>query len=182
MRSVVRNVGAAAPWIKSRLRPAVAMLGLLGLCALAPAALLTGKGEHDALPAMRSARVSLAGLDLSTPEGARDARERIGKAARALCAGNLGKRPLDGCVSDVLAAAERQIRARTLAVSLADLDLSTPQGVRAARDRIEAAARRVREPQPGSEVPSTRIGACVDETFAHAARQAELLQRISIDF
>jgi UrcA family protein len=136
MSSVHRPLSAAAQRLRSGLKPAARALGLLTLCALVPAAFLTGK-EGRAFPASPSARVSLAGLDLSTPDGLRDARERIRKAARDLCARNLGQRPLDrsfdSCVDDVTVAAQRQIRARTAKVSLADLDLSAPEGVRAAR-------------------------------------------------
>ena len=177
-----QNVGATAHRISFRLNAASIVLGLLVLCAVAPAALFTGKQGAE-FSAASNARVSLAGLDLSTPDGAREADERIRKAAHALCARNLGKRPLDWCVDDVLAAGQRQIRERTIRVSLAGLDLSTPQGVHVARGRLEAAARRVcQDPHLGSEVASTRNSDCVDETFARALRRVELLERISVDF
>jgi len=100
-----------------------------------------------------------------------------------LCARNLGQRSLDLCVDEVMAAAQRQIKARTAKVSLADLDLGKPQDVQAARDRLQAAARRVcQELQTGREVASIQYSACVDETFAHALRQADLLQQTSADF
>ena len=182
MSSVDRHLSRAAQRLGSGLKPASCVLGLLALCALTPAAFLTG-AERSAFPAPRSARVSLAGLDLSTPDGGRDARERIGKAARDLCARNLGQRSLDLCVDEVMAAAQRQIKARTAKVSLADLDLGKPQDVQAARDRLQAAARRVcHELQTGRDVVSIQYSACVDETFAHALRQASLLQQTSADF
>jgi UrcA family protein len=167
--------------VGSSLTPAVWALALLTLFAVAPAAFLMSKESSD-LPPTRSARVWLVDLDLSTPDGARDARERIRNAARELCARNLGRRSLDFCVDDLTAAAQRQIKARTMEVSLADLDLSTSQGVHVARDRLQAAARRVcRELQTG-HVALSQYAACVDETFAHALRQADLLQRTSVDF
>jgi UrcA family protein len=182
MNLVVRHLGAAVQQVGSGLKPACRMLGLVALCALAPAAFLTSK-EGTPSPAPRSVRVSLAGLDLSTPDGARDARERIRKTARDLCAQNLGQRSLDFCVEQVAAAAQRQIKARTAEVSLADLDLDTPQGAQAARDRLRAAAQRVcQESQTGSHVTSTQYSACVDETLAHALRQTDLLRRLSVDF
>jgi|HubBroStandDraft_1064217.scaffolds.fasta_scaffold39052_2 UrcA family protein len=182
MSFVNRHLSAAAQRIGSGLKTAGCVLASLALCAMAPAAFLTGK-EGSASPATRSARVSLAGLDLSTSDGARDARERIHKAAYDLCARNPGQRSLDGCVDEIMVAARQQIRARTMKVSLADLDLSTPQGARAAGDRLRAAARRVcQELQPGSKLALTRYTACVDEAFAHALRQVDLLQRISLDF
>jgi len=86
-------------------------------------------------------------------------------------------------VDDVTAAAQRQIKARTVKVSLADLDLGTPQGFHAAGDRLQAAARRAcQELQAGGDVALTRYPACVAETFAHALRQIDLRQRISVDF
>ncbi|MBV9726427.1 MAG: UrcA family protein [Gammaproteobacteria bacterium] len=134
-------------------------------------------------PAPRSVRVSLAGLDLSTPDGARDARERIRKTARDLCAQNLGHSSLESCVEQVGAAAQRQIKARTAEVSLADLDLDTPEGAQAARDRLRAAAQRVcQEPQAGSHGSSSQYATCVDETFAQALRRAHLLRPMSGDF
>jgi UrcA family protein len=158
------------------------IIGLLVLCTLAPVAFLTGK-EGSALPPARSARVSLAGLDLSSIDGARDARERIREAARELCARNLGDSSLELCVAEVTAAAQRQITARTAKVSLADLDLNTPQGVRAARDRLLGAARRACEHlQTGDGLASHQYSACVDETCEHALRQADLLRRMSADF
>jgi UrcA family protein len=186
MKLLDRRWSAAVQQFASGLKPTRRMLGLLALCALAPAAFLTGK-EGRASPAPRSARVSLAGLDLATLEGARDARERIRKTARDLCAQNLGQRSLerslDFCVDEITAAAQQQIKARTAQVSLADLDLSTPQGAQAARDRLRAAARRVcQELQTGSRIASTQYSACVDEAFAHALRQTDLLGWMSVDF
>ena len=176
MSLVNRHMSVAAHRIGSVLRPAGLLFGLLTLCALASAAFLRDK-EGSALPSARSVRVSFGGLDLSTPDGARDARERIRKAARDLCARNLGKRSLDWCVDEATAAAQQQIKAHTTRVSLADLDLSTPQGVHAARGRLQAAARRIcQQLQTGSNVALTQYSACIDETFAHALRQADLLQ------
>lgn len=177
MSFVHRYPSAAAQRLRSGLKPTIRVLALLTLCVLAPAAFLTGK-EGSASPTPRSARVSLVGLDLSTPEGAREARERIRKTAHDLCAGNPSQRSLersfDSCVDDVVAAAQRQIRARTAKVSLADLDLNTPEGVQAARERLQTTARRVCQ-----ELPLNQYSVCVDETFARALRQANLLQRMS---
>jgi len=180
--SLDRYLSAEAKRIGSGLKLTACVLGLLALCALASAAFLKGNGGSN-LPPARSARVSLAGLDLSTRDGDREARERIAQAARDLCARNLGQRSLDSCVDGVTTAAQRQIRARTTKVSVADLDLSTPQGVQAARDRLLAAARRVcQESQAGRDVASTQYSSCVHETFAHALRQVDLPERISVDF
>jgi UrcA family protein len=180
--SLDRHLSAEAHRIGTGRKLASGALGLLALCALAPAAFLL-RYESSDLPSARSARVSLAGLDLSSPNGARDAGKRIREAARDLCARNLSRRSLDLCADDLMAAAQRQIKARTTKVSLADLDLSTPQGVQAARDRLQATARRVcQELQSSRDGASTQYSACIDETFAHALRQANLLQRISVDF
>jgi UrcA family protein len=165
---------AATQWIGARLKPAFGLLGALTLCALSLAAFSFPNRQGSTPPSTRSARVSLAGLDLSTPEGARGARERIRQAARDLCSRNPGQRSLDWCVDEVVAAAQRQIQARTVKVSLADLDLGTPQGVHAARDRLHAAARLVCQGlQDGSNAALTQYSACVDETLAHALRQTD---------
>jgi len=58
---------------------------LLVLCALASAGAVAGP-QTGASPPTRSAKVSLAGLDLSTAAGTRAARERLHQAARRLCA------------------------------------------------------------------------------------------------
>jgi UrcA family protein len=54
------------------------------VCVIGSAAALAGS-EVDASVA-RSAKVSIAGLDLSTPQGASAARERLRQTARKLCA------------------------------------------------------------------------------------------------
>jgi len=103
MSSVDRHPNPAARRIGSGLKPASRVLGLLALCALAGTTFLVGT-EGSAFPT-RSARVSLAGLDLSTPDGVHDARERIRNAARELCGRNLGQPSFDWCVHDIMAAA-----------------------------------------------------------------------------
>jgi UrcA family protein len=57
---------------------------LLALCVIGSADALAGS-QVDA-SVTRSAKVSIAGLDLSTPQGALAARERIRQTARKLCA------------------------------------------------------------------------------------------------
>jgi UrcA family protein len=85
---------------------------LLALCLLATAAAATP--PTDAAPVTRSAKVSLAGLDLSTPDGARAARERLRGTARRLCAQVADDLDLShrsnfvACVDETLAAALRQ--------------------------------------------------------------------------
>jgi UrcA family protein len=56
---------------------------LLALCVVGSADALAGS-EVDA-SATRSSKVSVAGLDLSTPQGALAARERLRQTARKLC-------------------------------------------------------------------------------------------------
>jgi UrcA family protein len=68
----------------SCLKPIIATTTLLALGVIGPADALAGS-EVDA-SVTRSAKVSIKGLDLSMPEGARAARERLRQAARKLCA------------------------------------------------------------------------------------------------
>src|SRR5947209_8771815 len=60
--------------------PTIVLLALCVLPSFAQAA-----ASSDTVPVTRSAVVSLAGLDLSTPEGARIARGRLLRTARHLC-------------------------------------------------------------------------------------------------
>jgi UrcA family protein len=72
-------------------------------------------------PATRAAKVSLAGLDLSTPAGARTAYERIKATAERLCFELSDPRKIDDqavynvCVSETLADTVRRINAPTIA-------------------------------------------------------------------
>jgi UrcA family protein len=90
---------------------------LLG-CLLIPVAALA---EEPQAAVSRSARVSLADLDLSTAEGAQAARERIQATARRLCRQFIDPLDLDvhasfvACVDRAVAAALRQITPPTLA-------------------------------------------------------------------
>jgi len=96
----------------SCLKAGLPTTALLALCLLASAAVATP--TTDAAPVTRSAKVSLAGLDLSTPDGARAARERLRGTARRLCAQVADDLDLShqsnfvACVDETLAAALRQ--------------------------------------------------------------------------
>ncbi len=75
----------------------------------------------DQAPATRVAKVSLAGLDLATPEGARAAYERIKTTAEHLCFQLSDPRKIDdqavynACVIETLADTVRRINAPTVA-------------------------------------------------------------------
>jgi len=133
-------------------------------------------------------------LDLSTREGMRLARDRLHAWAERICAERVGgpdpsMQPAFGaCVNGTVANALHQIEAlrqskttarslatRTATVSLADLDLSTPEGARMARERLEAMARRVcgelaRLPDSSYQ---PNYAACVQDTLAGALAQAD---------
>ena len=181
---------------------------LLALCALASASAVAGS-PTGAAPVTRTANVSLADLDLSTPEGARAARERLHQTARRLCAQvadslDLSHQPnFVKCVDDTLAAALRKAQgldaasdspvqtkaiaasghqpapvtpySRSSKVSLADLDLTTPEGARAARERLHREARRLCSQVADRDDLSSQPNfvACVDETLAKALWQVE---------
>jgi UrcA family protein len=97
----------------SCLKADIPTTALLALCVLASAAVATPAAETA--PVTRSAKVSLAGLDLSTPEGARAARERLRETARRLCTQvaddlDLSHQPnFVACVDETLAAALRKV-------------------------------------------------------------------------
>ena len=100
---------ALASCLKAHIRSAT----LLALCALVSSVTVAGPKTDTAV--IQSARVSLADLDLSTPEGARAARERLRQTARHLC--NRVADELDlshqanyvACVDETLAAALRKV-------------------------------------------------------------------------
>ena len=100
--------------LSSCLKAHVRTTTLVALCALASGVIMAGPKTDDA-PVTRSAKVSLADLDLSTPEGARAATERLRQTARRLC--NRVADELDlshqknyvACVDETLAAALRKV-------------------------------------------------------------------------
>ena len=144
----------------------------------------------------RVADVSLSDLDLSTPEGTRVARDRLNTMAQRVCA-ELGSRGLSSpppnfvtCVDTTLAGALKQINAlrqvngtprhsvtRAANISLADLDLSTLEGSHAARERLEAMARRLCAELARSHELSYQpnFAACVHDTLAGALAQANVV-------
>jgi UrcA family protein len=97
----------------SCLKADIPTTALLALCVLASAAVAAP--PTDTTPVTRSAKVSLADLDLSTPEGVRAARERLRGTARRLCTQvaddlDLSHQPnFVACVDETLAAALRKV-------------------------------------------------------------------------
>jgi len=179
-------------------RPAARMAILMAMFAIAPFAAIAD--QHAAIaPDTRVADVSLADLDLSTPEGMRVASERLHTMAQRVCAEPADTRGLSSqpnfvaCVDSTLAGALRQINAlrqvnatsrhsvtRAANVSLADLDLSTLEGSRAAHERLEAMARRLCGELARSNDLSYQpnYGACVHDTLAGALAQANALATV----
>ena len=98
----------------SCLKLIIGITTLLALCVIGSADALAG-AEVDASVA-RSSKVSIAGLDLSTPQGARIARERLRQTARKLCAQVADELDLShhanylACVDDTVAAALKQVQ------------------------------------------------------------------------
>jgi len=144
----------------------------------------------------RVADVALADLDLSTPEGMRAARERLHTMAERVCAepadsrGPSSQPKFVACVDSTLTNALKQINAlrqinattrqsvtRAANVSLADLDLSTLEGSRAAHERLEAMARRLCAELARNDHLSYQpnYAACVYDTLAGALVQANVL-------
>ncbi len=103
-------VRSISPLISIRAAALVALIALSSVTALA-----------DEPPATRVATVSLAGLDLSTPEGARAAYERIKTTVERLCFQMSDPRKIDYqavynvCVNETLADTVRRINAPALA-------------------------------------------------------------------
>jgi UrcA family protein len=109
-----------APRPEARVRPrgAVRTAGLIALLAMTPVLVMAETPPVPA-PDSRTVRVSLADLDLSTPEGARAARDRLHNTARRLCSQfqlvhtqDLSHQPnFVACVDQALADALRQVDA-----------------------------------------------------------------------
>ena len=163
------------------------------LIAMAPVVAIADQPPATASPS-RVADVPLADLDLATPDGMRVARERLHTMAEHICAGpeNRGRSSqphLVACVEGTVASALGGIRmhqndatvrnsvTRAANVSLADLDLSTVEGSRVARERLEAMARRLCSEVARSNYLSYRANwvDCVHDTTAGAMAQAKVL-------
>ena len=105
---------ATQPARASCLKAHIHTTTLLALCALASGIAVAGPNTESA-PVTRSAKVSLADLDLSTPQGARAARERLRQTARHLCDRVADELDLSrqtnyvACVDETLAAALRKV-------------------------------------------------------------------------
>ncbi|MFL6604679.1 MAG: UrcA family protein [Steroidobacteraceae bacterium] len=134
--------------------------------------------------------VSLADLNLSTPEGLRAARERLRLMAQRVCREHPDSRGppsqpnFVACVDSTITAALGQIRSSTLNavtraanVSLADLNLTTPAGLHTARERLRVIARRLCAELAHSHELSYRpnFAACIDDTLAGALAQVTAL-------
>jgi UrcA family protein len=93
--------------------PIIGTATLLALCVIGSADALAGS-EVDASVA-RSSKVSIAGLDLSTPQGTRAVRERLRRTARKLCAQVADELDLSrhanylACVDESVARAMQQV-------------------------------------------------------------------------
>ena len=142
------------------------------------------------------ADVSLSDLNLSTPQGMRLTRDRLHTMAERICAdGGGGREPssqaaFGACVHNTVANTLRHIGALTdnhmrvintvtlgAKVSLADLDLSTPEGASLAHQRLDAVARRLcGELARRRDLSYPRnTAACVQDTLAGALAQADAL-------
>ena len=166
----------------------VAMFAIVPVCAIA--------GESAAATTVsRATAVSLSDLDLSTAQGMRLARDRLHTMAEHVCAEGGGDREpsspaaFDACVDSTVANALRQISAlsqthttvrnsvtRSATVPLADLDLSTLEGARMARERLEAMARRLcGELARRQDLYQPDQAACVHDSLAAGEAQADAL-------
>ena len=192
------------PWMSGR-RTAlgVAVSAVLGIASVPTYA------DQSAASAASSrvADVSLADLNLSTPAGMSAARERLHTMAERICAEHTsGFLPnFASCVDSTLAGALGQIDGlnqiqptlrhsvtRAANVSLADLDLSTPEGSRAAHERLETMARRLctelardhkltyrYRPNYAACVHDTLVGAWAQANVIRAANEKRIAQRVT---
>jgi UrcA family protein len=181
---------------------------LTALCVFGPA-VATAQQQSTSAEQTRSTQVSLAGLDLSTPEGMTIARERLRGTAVRLCTQVADELDLSRhanflkCVDGTVTGALRQIAGpgtvaaaklpsapkpaapglaagdRSKAVSLTDLDLSTPDGARAAHERLYEVARTLCS-QVADDLDLSHHAnylACVDAAMARSLPTIEQLAR-----
>lgn len=156
-----------------------------------------------------TAKVSLAGLDLTTSQGIAAARNRLHETARQKCSQAVDDgRPSEqaqfrSCLDITLISELKQINSTTRAdilthgspwpvsteagtsnqardsangtsvmvVSIADLDVLSPQDALIARERIHNAARRVCGQLIGTQDPASIYAKCVNDATAGALRQ-----------
>lgn len=103
-------------------RPISPLSSIRAAAMVALFALTSAAALADQPPATRVAKVSLAGLDLSTPKGARAAYDRIKTIAERLCLQLGDDRKIDFqaaynvCVNETLVDTVRRINAPTLAL------------------------------------------------------------------
>jgi len=179
---------------------------MMALCVFGPAAAMAQQQAATAAET-RTTKVSLAGLDVSTPEGMIAARTRLRDTAVRLCSQVADELDLSHhanfvkCVDATVTSALQQLTGPMLAggaaqpsaskpaapvpaavtraetVSLADLDLSTPEGARAAHERLHQVASTlcfaVGDPSDLSHVAN--FYACVDDAMARALPRIEEL-------
>lgn len=168
---------------------------LLALCGIVPAGTIAD--QRTATTATNPvADVSLSDLNLSTAAGMRRARDRLHIMAEHLCAERSNGRepslqpPFGACVDSTVANALRHIDTLRqthvtalnsvtvgASVSLADLDLSTLEGARIARQRLEAMARRLCDELARRQdlAYQANYAACVRDSLAGALAQADTL-------
>jgi UrcA family protein len=181
--------------------------GLIAVCLAMPIAALAQQPSGANAPG--TAKVSLAGLDLTTSQGIAAARNRLHATARQRCSQAVDDRqPSEqaqfvSCVDLTLISELKQINSRTRAdilahgsawpiateagtnsqpgdnangtsvmvVSIADLDVLSPEDALIARERIHNAARRVCGQLTGSQDPASIYAKCVNDATAGALRQ-----------
>jgi UrcA family protein len=181
--------------------------GLIAVCLAMPIAALAQQ-PSGANPSS-TAKVSLAGLDLTTSQGIAAARNRLHETARQKCSRAVDDRQPSqqaqflSCIDISLISELKQINSSTRAdilahgsawpiateagtsgqprdnangtsvmvVSIADLDVLSPQDALIARERIHNAARRVCGQLSSSQDPASIYAKCVNAATAGALRQ-----------
>jgi UrcA family protein len=168
----------------------MALIGILPVRTMADQSVVT-------TPASSVTDVSLTDLDLSTSAGMSLARDRLQIVAERVCADRGGgheppsSQPgFQACVDSTVATTLRQIASLTqnhvtvrnsvtrhANVALGDLDLSTLEGARVARERLEAMAHRLCNELARRQDLSNQLNyaACVHDSLVTALAQADAL-------
>jgi UrcA family protein len=195
-----------------KFKTAVRAAGLIAVCLALPIAALA---QQPSSAAPTSAKVLLAGLDITTPEGTAAARNRLHETARQICSQPVGNlEPSDradflSCIDNTLINELKQVNSSARAaivargsawpiaaedgtvsqlresapptsvmvVSIADLDVLSPQGVLIAHERIHNTARRICTQLISSQDPATHYSKCVNDATTGALRQINETER-----
>jgi UrcA family protein len=201
-----RGISMTSRKILSALKAILRAAASMAVCLAMPIAAFAQQSPITA--SSPSVKVSLVGLDLTTPRGLAEARNRLYETAHQGCTRAAGNQePSDpanfvSCMDNTLMSEMKQINSgnriaiaargsawptasdegtisltreirdtRVMIVSIADLDILSPQDALIAQERIHNTARRICGQLTSSQDPASIYAKCVNDATAGALRQ-----------